>query len=182
MHIDGTYRVNNRRMLLYIAMVEDEHGKGAAVAYCRVDEQRESIHFDLKSLLDVNPVMNTHIKCFIVNKDFTQKSIISALFPDSSILLCRFHILKTFRQGISKLKLPENNKDSIRQCPQSMLCANRQEVFEKKLTLFNGIAPESFRKYFEQNWNNCRSLWAVYITNMYETLSTKTNNRLERHN
>lgn len=82
-------------MPLYVVMVEDGNGKGAAVAYALLaNERKESIFFFLNTLLKTNPLVKDLATCFIVDKDFTQINVIESLFSKAQVILCRFHVHK----------------------------------------------------------------------------------------
>lgn len=63
-----------------------------------------------------------------------------------------------------------------------MVYANTEESFLESHSKLLKDSPESFVEYFLRNWDNCRQLWATFITNYTLNFRTRTNNRIERHN
>ena len=41
---------------------------------------------------------------------------------------------------------------------------------------------EAFKKYFETNWKECRSMWVTFERDKHSHYGNTTNNRLESHN
>ncbi|XP_071855528.1 uncharacterized protein ZSWIM9-like [Apostichopus japonicus] len=183
LHLDATYRVNNRRMPLYVVMVEDDNGKGASVAYALLaNERKESIFFFLNTLLKTNPLVKDLATCFIVDKDFTEINVIESLFSKAQVILCRFHVLKTFRLETTKLKITDDERNTIRSILQSLVYSTSGDKYQESLEKLEKIATQGFIQYFTDNWDNCRRMWARYLSSAVKNFSTKTNNRLERHN
>ncbi|ETM30755.1 hypothetical protein L914_21568 [Phytophthora nicotianae] len=43
----------------------------------------------------------TRLQCVLVDKDFTELSVLEKAFPGVTILLCQFHVLKYLREEIA---------------------------------------------------------------------------------
>lgn len=87
-HVYGTYRVNSRKLSLYVTLVENDDGKGAAVGYGFLcSETRECIEFFINYLKTNNEAAVKATKCFIIDKDFTEFAVISKEFPSAHIQL-----------------------------------------------------------------------------------------------
>jgi len=46
-----------------------------------------------------NPSLS-NTKCFMADKDMTERRVISETFPDATLQICLFHVLRTFRFGV----------------------------------------------------------------------------------
>jgi len=47
----------------------------------------------------------TNIKCIMADKDFTERNVFREQFPQSKILICIFHYIRSFSQEITTGKM-----------------------------------------------------------------------------
>lgn len=102
--LDGTYRINKLRMPLFTLAVVDCDGHGQPIAHALVARE-DSAHIQtfLNTAKTWFPAIEEAI--FIVDKDHAEIRAISEVFPNSSIHLCRFHVMKAFLEEIKKQQL-----------------------------------------------------------------------------
>ena len=87
------------------------------------------------------------------------------LWPGTAILLCRFHVIKTFRQKITELKVGSVRTELLRELSQKFVYSYTESEYTDTL---NDIKRES-----PQNFHNCR---------LFRTLPSETENIPETTN
>ena len=112
--LDGTYRINKFRMPLYTLAIVDSEGHGQPVAHAVVArEDTAHISMFLKCAEQWFPSITQSI--FVIDKDFAELNAIKSLFPQSSVHLCRFHVLKAFLEEMKHRQLT-NEQDLYQVC------------------------------------------------------------------
>ena len=140
-NLDGTYCINNLGFPCYVFMVADGEGTGSVVAYALVkDETTTTLTSLLKEFNDLNP--NVKIKTFIVDKDAAEIAAIKAVFPDTNIILCRFHVSNNFKDANSKYSknCSAQDKDNNLKSLNRMLTTTVEDTFYKSLNTHSWIA------------------------------------------
>lgn len=149
MFVDATYKLN---MPLCIFLVEEGNGESEVVAIWMVVVE------DTVSISQMAEIFNPSwekTKTIMSDKDFIERDALTSQFPDSSILLiCLFHVLRTFRREITCDKLGITSAERVlalekwpmlRRLMNSYLVLH-QEVKDTKLA--------SVKDYFDTNWHN----------------------------
>ncbi|XP_070563064.1 zinc finger SWIM domain-containing protein 3-like [Ptychodera flava] len=179
--IDGTYKVNIEGYPLYAFLIEDGEGKGRAVGYAFVkNEKKDTIHklFDhVGAKNDLNKV-----KIVFLDKDFTEISAVKRSMQNAHIMLCTFHVLKYLKKKVSDLDIRKNLKSDIMKAISSLVYSYSEEIYRERLTELLKLSPKSFSSYFTDNWDSCREMWAHCYRKSLPTLGNNTNNRVESHN
>ena len=178
--IDGTYRVNRSRFPLYTIMVCDGNGQGQAVAHALLaDEKRDT----LRALFTVfRPSVGDQVKTVVTDKDFNEIDVVQELWPEANLVLCRFHVLKAFRQKISDLSCTADVKDHVREIVKRLVYAASEEQYNTWKEELLQKAPGEFIDYFQKNWDDCKERWTLSHTKQYTSYGTYTTNFVEsRH-
>ena len=103
--IDATYKLNDLRMPIYLMLTIDGNGQSDIVAvFITADETKCAITKMVESFKAVNPPwVDTHV--IISDKDFLECDVFRAEFPNASVLICLFHVLRSFRREVTCEKL-----------------------------------------------------------------------------
>ena len=102
--IDVTYKLNNLRMPLFILMVVDSNGESEVIALWLVATESKSMINQLtETFVSYNDTSNT--KCIMADKDMTERDLLSEKIPTAQLLICLFHVLRTFRREITCEKM-----------------------------------------------------------------------------
>ena len=164
-------------------MVKDGNGNGQTVGQALlVHEKRESLEAFFTAFY--GSVAASCVRTILVDKDFTEISVLRSLWPDAEILLCRFHVLKALRQHIANSNMPSSVAENVKDVLQKLVHAPTEERYNQCLERLQQLAPPpAFWEYFMSNWDSCRKMWAFYITKSKESYATLTTNFVEsRHN
>ncbi|RXN17254.1 zinc finger SWIM domain-containing 1-like protein [Labeo rohita] len=182
---DATYCVNQYSFPLFTLLVRDDHGHGFPVAYIITSsETQETLKLALQKL---RPVFPKPPRCFMVDKDMSEINALNAVFPESDVLLCWYHVLQAVVRWLMK-------SDSGVCGPHSS--NTRREILDyfKKMkacamkTDFDRVAKEFLKdfshcqevcKYFQRYWEPISHRWADY-GRCYNHGNSETNNLIER--
>ena len=82
-------------------MAHDVFGKGQYVQHALIQNERAET---LSTAIETFKIHNENwhkVQCIIIDKDFTEMSVLSAALPSARILLCQFHVIKWLREEIT---------------------------------------------------------------------------------
>ena len=103
--IDATYKLNDLHMPLYVLMVVDGNGESEIVCLWLTQfEDKETITKLVEEFKKYNSDWIS-TKCIMSDKDITERTVLGEQFPQSKLLICLFHTLRTMKREISCEKL-----------------------------------------------------------------------------
>ena len=124
--VDAVYKLNDLRMPLYLFLVEDGSGESEIVAVWMVVTE------DAVCIRQMANIFKKHHQRWsntvkIMDKDFIERDALKAEFPDATILICLFHVLRTFRREITsdKLSITSTERSLVLEIIQKMAYAKR---------------------------------------------------------
>ena len=177
--IDGTYNVNASRMPLYSFMIEDGNGHGRTIFYAATtDKGTQHLGAIVQAFKQCHPSY-TNTKVFIIDKDFTEITVLKEEFPDTTILFCQFHVIKCFYKAVSDLEVPKERRDALRNVLHNIVYSEHLDEYVDYLAEIVRLGNPSFEKYFLDNWNNCTDMWVSFERDSSIHFGNTTNNRLE---
>ncbi|XP_053376767.1 zinc finger SWIM domain-containing protein 3-like [Mercenaria mercenaria] len=181
--VDATYKVNDLRMPLYILLVENGNGQSEVVGIWLVADETEDMITQMVSMFkEQNPAWS-QVKTVMSDKDFVEREVFSKEFPDASLRVCLFHVLRTFRREVTSEKMGVNRaqRDSVLQILQKIAYSNSLSEYKDNKELLEGTNIQPAIAYFSQHWDSIKDQWVVGLSSSY-SLGNKTNNRLESIN
>jgi len=99
--IDATHGTNASKYKVFSIMSHDIFGKGQFVQHAVVqNERRNTLLTVLEEFKRSNRAWH-RIQCILIDKDFTEISVLKTAFPDAHLLLCQFHVIKYLREEIA---------------------------------------------------------------------------------
>ncbi|GMF56098.1 unnamed protein product [Phytophthora fragariaefolia] len=99
--IDATHGTNLSKYKVFSIMAHDAFGTGQFVQHAIVQNERNpTLSTALEEFKRNNPAWN-RIKSVLVDKDFGEIGVLTKAFPDATLLLCQFHVLKYLREQIA---------------------------------------------------------------------------------
>ncbi|POM61588.1 hypothetical protein PHPALM_29374, partial [Phytophthora palmivora] len=99
--IDATHGTNRSNYKVFSFMAHDTFGKGQFVQHALLHNERyETLLTAIEEFKTNNPAWS-RLQCVLVDKDFTELSVLKAAFPGVTVLLCQFHVLKYLREEIA---------------------------------------------------------------------------------
>ena len=178
--LDGTYKINNAGMALYDILVEDGFGSSCVVAYCFVaQETKVSLVNFLQIFKKYNPRWKD-VKVTLTDKDMTEIVSLNEELPQSTNLLCRFHMLKYFRTKIATYSCPKETKEQLMQLAKRMVYALSVDDMNRVVAEIESISP-LFHEYLSKNWLSCKGSWCTFEQKELFTMCNSTTNKIEAH-
>ena len=99
--VDATHKLNELRMPLYVLLVEDGNGGSHIVGVWLVTSEDAAT---TKAMAEIFKKHNEHwhnTVTIMADKDFTERDVFQQQFAQAKLLVCLFHVLKTFRREIT---------------------------------------------------------------------------------
>ncbi|KAG9261345.1 hypothetical protein AMEX_G26360 [Astyanax mexicanus] len=123
----------------------------------------------------------------MVDKDFAEINALSAVFPESSILLCWYHVLQAVNRWLSKTESGVQGDSNTQKRKEiiSFFCKLKACSTVKHFKRTSAEFCKTFKKYpsvcqyFLKNWNNIGTMWADY-GRRFNHKNSETNNVIER--
>jgi len=100
-------------------------------------------------------------KVVIIDKDFTELAVLREELANSTILFCRFHVIKCF-YAVSDFEVPKERRDAIRKVLHDIVYSENMDEYVDYLAEIVHLGNPSFEKYFIGNWNNCTNMWVSF--------------------
>ncbi|KAE9287528.1 hypothetical protein PR003_g26031 [Phytophthora rubi] len=100
--IDATHGTNVSKYKVFSIMAHDVFGKGQFVQHAVLQNERRPMLMKALGEFKRNNPAWTRIKCILIDKDFTEISVLKLMFPDAILLLCQFHVIKYLREEITR--------------------------------------------------------------------------------
>ena len=163
------------------------------------DEGAEALEFAFKAFRKTIVQDPSYI---MVDKDFTELSVLAKVFPNSIALLCQFHVMKYMKTLVSTaqavdggISVDYDKKIEIMETFRNVLYATTDDDAEVKMEMFEkgiiGIRVRvgngdkayytNLNEYFEKNWKVCADKWMTCKRRGIPGFEDEnTNNRLER--
>lgn len=105
--VDVTYNVNVEKYNLLTFLVADGENKGHPVGYAYIQNESQPI-LSLYKTLKLSNRQNVDI--FMLDKDMKCINALKKNFPQSSIILCYFHVMKYFKEKLRCLITGSSHK------------------------------------------------------------------------
>ncbi|CAC5411152.1 unnamed protein product [Mytilus coruscus] len=182
--VDATYKLNDLRMPLDVIMIEDSLGQSEVAAICLLNsEERPVLQHLIKCFQKHNPD-SSGIKVVMADKDIVERDVFKEAFPDASLLICKFHILRTFNLEITteKMGISSAQRYVALELIQKLLHSISEEYYKANLKLIETTCPRQIFKYIETNWHEILTEWVLGLNYFEGSLMNTTNNRIESLN
>lgn len=103
LYLDATYRINIRKMPLFVFMAADGDNCGRVISLALVvNESEENVTNLLGLFVKENSAAHKLVKTVVLDKDFSEINAVKRLFPNAQIVLCKFHVDRAFYRSLSK--------------------------------------------------------------------------------
>ncbi|KAG1674491.1 Zinc finger SWIM domain-containing protein 3 [Nymphon striatum] len=182
--IDGTCKLNDLRMSLYVLMNVDGNSESEVICLWLVaTEDRNTI----SNLMDKFKKRNskwTDINVIMSDKDMTERDVLTEKLPGAEILICLFHTLRSFRREVSteKLGISSGERNMCLEMLGKITHAKSEDGYQNLYDDFLRSAPRSVLDYYNHNWHDIRDQWVEGLKNNKANFMNSTNNGLESTN
>ena len=182
--IDATYKLLDINTPVYVILVEDSNGQSEIALICLlVCEDHDSIKWMVKTFKMRNA--NWHkVRVVMADKDMDERQVIKEAFPSASMLICLFHVLRTFKREISceKLGITPGERISSLELLQKMAYASSENEYQALYDELKDTLPQQVINYFDSNWKDIHNEWVLQGKAKSGSFLNSTNNRLESIN
>jgi hypothetical protein len=94
--IDGTYKLINIGIPLFLIVAEDGNCQAEIICFCLLTtEDKDSFTWFLETFRANNPQTEL-TKCIMTDKDLLERSVIKDTFSEANVIICIFHSMRTF--------------------------------------------------------------------------------------
>ena len=148
-----------------------------------VNEQYQTLKNILQLVRKRNSKASASVKCFMTDKDLTERKAIIDVFPGTQIYLCEFHVLKVFSRTITiqDMSITAKQKDEALTLLDKIVKSKSKEEYDYLYSKICEDLPKSVKDYFNQNWHGCKNEWTHYALSE-NNFGNYTNNQVESTN
>ena len=147
------------------------------------DESMDVIKEAVRVFQSYNPAWPL-TKVIFSDKDFTERQSFSSLFPQASLKICLFHVLKAIRREVTidKMGITPSQREACLKLFTELVYARGHTQYEQAREKLHNTKLTSVVSYFEKNWHSIKDEWVQGFITQSLTLGETTNNRLESIN
>ncbi|KAG9283804.1 hypothetical protein AMEX_G2612 [Astyanax mexicanus] len=186
--LDATYKgVTQYGFAFYAVLVKNSEGQGIPVSFFILSEESSDIlKVCLQKLHEAADCLTP--RCVMVDRDMKEIKAIKAVFPNTSVLLCWFHVLQAvhrwlMRQEGGNLRDPSLRNTVIRGMVSLKQCNTEMEFQEHSVKILSDIERETksarVSDYLKEHWLNIGVMWSNFGRQVFHHHS-ETNNVVER--
>ena len=182
--LDATYKLLELGLPVYLMLCEDSNGMSEIICVCLlVSEDANSITWMLEALKQHN-IQWANIRVVMADKDIRERDVIKRCLPDSTVLICLFHTLRSFKREVTceKMGISSGQRTLCLELLQKMAHVPSEADYMALYSQFQNDAPREVVIYFNTNWHPIRSEWVLGMKFICGSFLNSTNNRLESIN
>ena len=182
--LDATYKLLQLGIPVYLMLCEDSNGQSEIIAVCLlVCEDSDS----MKWMLDAFKKQNAHwtkVRVVMADKDIREREVIKQCLPNTSVLICLFHTMRSFKREVTceKMGITSGQRTLCLELLQKLAYAASADDYDHVCNQFERDAPKTVIEYFRENWHPIRSEWVMAFKSSCGNFLNSTNNRLESIN
>ena len=142
--IDATYKLVELHLSVYIMMCEDANGMCEVIAVCLlVQEDADSIKWMVDAFKQLNPGCQK-VRVIMADKDMGERDVLKQCFPSSTVLICLFHTLRSFRREISceKMGITSGQRTACLELIQKICYAHSEAEYSDLYAQLQSSAPK----------------------------------------
>lgn len=181
--VDATYKLNDRRMPLFVMLVIDGNGESQITALFLLKSENYAIITRMMTKFKTLNPKHENINIILSDKNFADRKAYSECFPRAKMQLCIYHVMQAWNREIAAHKMNINGaeKKEMLQILNEMLYAGTEA---KYMAAYEKIIFPTVKDYIDKNWHplDVRQQWATYCTDDLQNYLTRTTNRVESIN
>ena len=152
---DATYKLLDLRLPAYLLLVIDGNGfSEIAVLFLVEEESKEVISSVVNKFKERNEAW-FKTKVIMSDKDFIEREIFSACFPEAGLLICLYHALLSFRREIKCQKMGITSAECNRalEIIQPITYSKSEALYNENVKLLQDTKLDTSIDYFMENWD-----------------------------
>lgn len=161
--VDATYKLLNLKLPVYLMLCEDSNGQSEIFAVCLlVSEDRDGMKWMFETFKAQNHRWNC-TRVVMADKDIKEREIIKEVLPDTSVLICLFHTLRTFRRELTceRMGITSGQRSTCLEMVQQLAYCTSQEQYTDLYSRLQSDCPRKVLEYFNENWHPIRGEWVL---------------------
>ena len=142
-------------MPLYVLMVVDGNGESEIIALWLVSAEDEcTIGYLMDVFMKWNDAKKT--RCVMVDKDMTERNIITEKLPNANLLICLFHTLRSFRREITteKMGITAAQRVTVLDLFSKLVYAQSEESYQVIYNKLLETKLKSVLNYYDEHWHH----------------------------
>ena len=151
---------------------------------CLVENERKNtLRIACRQFKEGCPTFNA-VAVIIIDKDFTELSVLQKEFPGARILLCHFNVVEYLQEQVSKKKYNFDawTKKEMRRLISLLVRAPTEIAYSNVIDAMKVVLRpiEKSRlwfEYFDANWTSCKERWSSVYRGNVPHMGIQTNNR-----
>lgn len=165
-------------------MVVDGNGE---TEICSIFFARSESCVSVGAMVDIFQSFNSgwvNTKVILGDKDFADRAIYAAKFPNAVLQICLYHVLVAFNREITTAKrdITAAQRKVVLKLLQDLAYSESSESYDSIYANLINLGLEKVTDYYNGNWHNIRNEWAQFGRNAYANYLNSTNNRTESIN
>ena len=182
--IDATYKLLELGLPTYLLLCEDSNGESEIIGVCLLVSEDAS---SMKWMMDTFKKCNAEwerVHVLMADKDIGERDVLKQCLPNACVLICLFHIPRSFRREIicEKLWLSSVQRFSSLEFLQKMAYSSTETEYNDSYAQLQRDAPKQVVKYVSENWHPIKDEWVMGLKASCGSFLNTTNNRLESIN
>jgi len=125
-------------------MVMDNNGRGRIVRDALVNSEAVPIITKVMETFKAANPKSSDLRAVVLDKDCSEIACVQHVFPGAYIVLCKFHVLKTFRSAVARLVQGGEAKQKVSKILETLVCGND---FDASYTSLQATAGTAFLEY-----------------------------------
>ena len=179
--LDATHKTNDLRMPLYLMLTVDSNGESEVVAaFIVTNEEEQMIRSMIQTFKEHNPAWE-QVKVAQTDKDMVERKTLTSEMPVISLLICLFHVLRTFKREITteKMDITAAEKTEVLEILQELAYSSSEDTYEVNQRQHLDLHIEKVTTYYNKNWHPIRHEWVEGLKQQNFSLDERTTNRVE---
>eukprot|EP00477_Mikrocytos_mackini_P000919 GAHX01000986.1.p1 GENE.GAHX01000986.1~~GAHX01000986.1.p1 ORF type:complete len:411 (+),score=47.66 GAHX01000986.1:820-2052(+) len=118
-------------------------------------------------------------KFYITDKDLSERKVLLELFPQSKRFLCRFHVLKFFKNYLRKTKF-----NLSKEVYQENIMIIKKIIYAKtdlEYIFLRDSLAETVKEFYMENWDSCKEEFVEHFKEDEMYLNIHTTNNAESY-
>ena len=167
-------------MPLYVFLICDGNGQSEIIAACLVASEQRAIINEMIGTFQKYNAAWTETKVIMTDKDMTERDALAEAFPDATLQLCLFHVLRCFGREVTidAMSIRSAERSLALDLSQKLAYSRTEEIYKVTRKQLHDVGLVRITDYFESRWHLIRHQWTLCLINSF-TFGIRTNNRLE---
>lgn len=159
--MDSTYCLSDSNLVVTILAVMDPRGLSHIISVgILVSEDQNTLKKLIRCFIDDNKIAlsTKQIKCFVTDKDMSERVVIRQFFPHAKLLICQFHVLQIFQRTITmaRMGITALQRKKVLKILMKLANSKSQQEYDHWYPKLETSSNSAVMEYFLKNWHCIR--------------------------